>query len=108
MSSVAYAICQEARRKANLTQRELAARTGVSPSSIARIERGRMEPTLALLQRLVEGCGCELRIRVEEIDWSGRADWGELDFEARLRATASAAAFAAQVGTATRGPGEAA
>ncbi|MEO6468654.1 MAG: helix-turn-helix transcriptional regulator [Acidimicrobiia bacterium] len=93
--SAAYTICREARRTANLTQRELAERTGVSPSSIARIERGRMEPTFEMLQRLVEGCDQELLIQVRPIDWTRRASWGDLDFEARLRAIHSASEFAA-------------
>jgi transcriptional regulator with XRE-family HTH domain len=38
--------------------------TGVSPSTIARIEKGRMEPTVALLTRIVEACGLELRMSV--------------------------------------------
>ena len=93
--SAAYTICREARRTAALTQRELAERTGVSPSSIARIERGRMEPTFEMLQRLVEGCDQELLIQVRPIDWTRRASWGDLDFEARLRAIHSASEFAA-------------
>lgn len=60
--SAAYAICLSARRRAGLSQRALAAATGVSPSTIARIEKGRMEPTLALLTRLVDACGLELRL----------------------------------------------
>lgn len=92
--SAAYTICREARRAAGLTQRELAERTGISPSSIARVERGRMEPTLDLLERLVEGCGQELRIQVTDIEGSRRASWGDLDFEDRLRAIQSASEFA--------------
>jgi len=53
-----------ARREAGLSQRALAATTGVSPSTIARIEKGRMEPTVALLTRIVEACGLELRMSV--------------------------------------------
>jgi transcriptional regulator with XRE-family HTH domain len=60
-ASSAYAICLLARRRAGLSQRALAAATGVSPSTIARIEKGRVEPTLALLTSLVEACGLELR-----------------------------------------------
>lgn len=92
--SAAYAICQDARSRAGLSQRALAERTGVSASSVARIERGRMEPTLELLQRLVEGCGFELRIRLTEIDWSGRSDWGDLDVEGRLRSVRMVGEFA--------------
>ncbi len=54
-----------------------------------------MEPTFELLQRLVEGCDQEVLIQVRPIDWTRRASWGDLDFEARLRAIQSASAFAA-------------
>lgn len=64
--SSAYAICLLARRQAGISQRALAAATGVSPSTIARIEKGRMEPTVALLTRLVEACGLELRMSLVE------------------------------------------
>lgn len=60
--SAAYAICLSARRRAGLSQRALAALTGVSPSTVARIEKGRMEPTLSLLTRLVDACGLQLRL----------------------------------------------
>jgi len=43
-----------------------------------------MEPTFDLLTRLVDACGQELRIRVVDIDWSGRNDVGGLTFEERL------------------------
>ena len=84
MTSSAYAICREARRRGGISQRELAQRAGVSPSTVTRIERGRMEPTFDLLTRLVDACGQELRIRVVDIDWSGRNDVGGLRFEERL------------------------
>ena len=94
VTSSAYAICREARRRGGISQRELAQRAGVSPSTVTRIERGRMEPTFDLLTRLVDACGQELRIRVVDIDWSGRNTWGDLSFEARLRAVHSATEFA--------------
>ena len=84
MTSSAYAICQDARRRAGISQRELARRAGVSPSTVTRIERGRMEPTFDLLTRLVEACGRELRIRIAEIDWAGRNLLDGLSFEQRL------------------------
>ena len=56
---------REVRRRAGISQRTgLADR--VSPSTVARIERDRMEPTFDMLNRLVEACGCELRIRIAE------------------------------------------
>ena len=85
VTSSAYAICREARRKAGISQRALAGRAGVSPSTVARIERGRMEPTFDLLTRLVDVCDQELRIRITDIDWAGRSDQDQLTFEQRLR-----------------------
>lgn len=82
--SAAYAICLLARREAGLSQRALAAVTGVSPSTIARIERGRMEPTVALLTRLVEACGLELRLSLAPAA-SGAPPTKLLGAEERLR-----------------------
>ena len=45
------------RRRAGLSQRSLAARTGVSQPTIARIERGQEDPRLGTLQRLLGACG---------------------------------------------------
>ncbi len=47
----------KARRRAGLTQRVLAARTGVSQPTIARIERGKDDPRLGTLERLLNACG---------------------------------------------------
>lgn len=46
-----------ARRRAGLSQRELSHRTGVPQPAIARIERGRVSPTVATLDRLLAGTG---------------------------------------------------
>lgn len=46
-----------ARRRAGLTQRALAAKTGIAQETIARIEAGRMDPRVTTLDRLLEGCG---------------------------------------------------
>ncbi len=82
--SAAYAVCLLARRQAGLSQRALAAATKVSPSTIARIEKGRMEPTVALLTRIVEACGLELRMSVEMPRLATRAR-PPLSVEDRLR-----------------------
>ena len=82
--SASYAVCLLARRQAGLSQRELAATTGVSPSTIARIEKGRMEPTVALLTRLVEACGLELRMSVAKPRLSDRLQ-PPLSVEERLK-----------------------
>lgn len=46
-----------ARAAAQLTQRELAARTGVAQPTIARIELGLADPRSATLDRLLRACG---------------------------------------------------
>jgi transcriptional regulator with XRE-family HTH domain len=47
----------EARRRAGLTQRQLSAKAGIPQETIARIERGRVDPRVTTLDRLLEGCG---------------------------------------------------
>lgn len=101
MSTVAYALCRQARRDAGLTQRELAARAGVSPSTVARIERGRMEPTLELLLRLVEAAGLRLRLLLEPDDGADvRASdrRAAMDVEQRLAEAAAVASLRGIVG----------
>jgi transcriptional regulator with XRE-family HTH domain len=52
----------QARRAAGLTQRELARRSGVPQSAVARIERGQQVPRADTLGRLLGACGFELRL----------------------------------------------
>jgi hypothetical protein len=54
------ALVTAARRRAGLTQAELAKRAGTSQPAVARIERGAVEPELATLRRLLGACGEEL------------------------------------------------
>lgn len=54
---MAARMLRHARRSAGLTQRALAARTGVPQETIARIEAGRSDPRVETLDRLLEGCG---------------------------------------------------
>ncbi len=68
MSSDAWAVCREIRRRAGMSQRALAAAAGVTPATIARIEKGRMEPTLDLLQRLARGAEIGLRLAISAAD----------------------------------------
>jgi transcriptional regulator with XRE-family HTH domain len=51
-----------ARRRAGLTQRELASRTGMAQPAIARIERGRVIPSVATLDRLLRATGHSLEL----------------------------------------------
>lgn len=55
--SMAGRMVRDARRRAHLTQRELSAKVGIPQETIARIERGRVDPRVGTLDRLLEGCG---------------------------------------------------
>jgi transcriptional regulator with XRE-family HTH domain len=59
-----WALVREARRRAGLTQSELARRAQTSQPAVARYERGRSVPDIATLARLVEACGFELRLEL--------------------------------------------
>ena len=52
----------DARTASNLTQKELAERTGIAQTEISRIENGSRNPSIKLLQRLAEGLNMNLRI----------------------------------------------
>ena len=52
----------DARINSNLTQKELAIRSGVRQSNISRIENGSCSPTIATLQALAKGLGKKLTI----------------------------------------------
>lgn len=51
-----------ARADAGISQKELAARTGIDQSDISKIERGVANPSVATLKRLAKGLGTELVI----------------------------------------------
>lgn len=53
---------REARARANLTQRELAGKSGIPQETIARIERGRADPRVKTLDRLLEACEFGLEV----------------------------------------------
>ena len=52
----------EARNSQNLTQKELAERTGINQADISKIENGTRNPSLNLLKRLADGMGMVLKI----------------------------------------------
>jgi transcriptional regulator with XRE-family HTH domain len=60
--SMAGRMLRFARSRAELTQRQLAAKSGVPQETIARIERGRADPRLGTLDRLLEACGFGLEV----------------------------------------------
>jgi len=51
-----------ARMEQNLTQKELAEKTGIRQSNISRIENGNCSPTIATLQQIASGVGKTLHI----------------------------------------------
>lgn len=50
-------VLRQARRRAGLTQRELAGKAGVPQSQVAKIESGAIVPRVDTLDRLLEACG---------------------------------------------------
>lgn len=65
-------LIRNARRRAGLTQEQLARRSGHTRPSIARWEAGNREPTLATVQVLVEACDLALDLSLMKADSSLR------------------------------------
>ena len=73
-------LVREARRRAGLTQAELAARAETTQSAIARLESGRTSPSLEQVERLMRLCGFQLIVELAPYD-----DSDIVQAEARLR-----------------------
>ena len=52
----------DARISQNLTQKELAERTGIHQADISKLENGTRNPSLKLLKRLADGMGMDLKL----------------------------------------------
>lgn len=52
----------DARISQNMTQKELAERTGINQADISKLENGTRNPSVSLLKRLAKGMGMTLRI----------------------------------------------
>lgn len=52
----------EARTSQNLTQKQLAERTGINQADISKLENGTRNPTINLLKRLADGMDMILKI----------------------------------------------
>ena len=61
---VAGSLLREARRRAHLSQVELARRAGVTQSVVSAYESGTRQPSLPTLARLVSATGLDLDVRV--------------------------------------------
>ncbi len=55
----------DARVQQNMTQKELAEKTGIAQTEISRIENGSRNPSIRLLQRLADGMGMVLKVSFE-------------------------------------------
>jgi len=61
-------LVREGRRRAGLTQKELADRAGTTQSAIARLESGRSTPSLDTVERLLRLCGFQLIVEIAPYD----------------------------------------
>ena len=52
----------DARTSQNMTQKELAERSGINQADISKLENGTRNPSVNLLKRLAEGMGMALKI----------------------------------------------
>jgi transcriptional regulator with XRE-family HTH domain len=66
--TVAGSLVWQARTEARLTQRQLAEAAQVPQSTIADIERGRRQPSIPLLQRILRAAGMEVRFVLSPVD----------------------------------------
>ncbi len=62
------ALLCDARTRAGLSRRALAAKAGVPTSTVSRIENGQSDPTITMLQRLLSAAGVRLVIDVTSGD----------------------------------------
>ena len=89
-------LVREARKRAALTQAELADRAATTQSAIARLESGRTSPSLEQVERLLRLCGFQLIVELAPYD-----DSDIVQAEARLRRTPDQRIAAMQAGIKT-------
>ncbi len=81
---------RSARQAAGLSQRELAARTRVAQPTVARIERGQVDPRWATVDILLAACGQRIVVEVDTAtvaDNVDAADWASVLANRRLTPT---------------------
>ena len=66
------AVLRRARLQAGLTQTELARATATAQTAVSAYETGRKVPSVATLQRLLEGCGASLHVERPKLERAGR------------------------------------
>jgi transcriptional regulator with XRE-family HTH domain len=87
MAGIGNDLIREARKRAGLTQAELAQRAGTTQSAIARIETGDTAPSFDSVLRLVRLCDLDLDIMLvprDESDWTQALRLMQLSPEQRL------------------------
>jgi len=107
-------LVREARRRATLTQAELARRVGTTQSVIARVEAGATGSSLEYISRLLRACGYDIGVRLvsaADDDWTIAERNLTLTPSGRLTKLKSAVRFVeagrqARSGTAAGGAGE--
>lgn len=90
-------LIREARRRAGLTQQQLAERLGTTQSALARIESGRTEPSFRRVVAIVRACGLDLEphlVAADDADWSVASLNLSLDVDTRVRNHRKALRFA--------------
>jgi transcriptional regulator with XRE-family HTH domain len=71
-----------------VSQTELARRVGTTQSAIARLERGKTEPSLKRIKEILRALGLDLRVGIVPLDDSNWMDAKanlDLDVDARVR-----------------------
>src|SRR6059058_5364505 len=80
MAMIGGELVREGRKRAGLTQKDLADSAGTTQSAIARLESGRSTPSLETVERLLRLCGFQLIVELAPYD-----DSDVVQAEARLR-----------------------
>ena len=84
-------LIREARRRAGVSQAELARRIGTTQSAIARLERGQTEPSLKRIRDILRALGLDLSVGIVPLDDSNWLDAQTnlaLDVDGRVRQNA--------------------
>ncbi len=80
-------LIREARRRAGLTQAELAERIQTAQPNVARWESADMSPSVDVLTRVVQACGLDLLVRLvprEAGEWTRVEDTQQTSLNERL------------------------
>lgn len=83
-------LIREARRRAGLTQAELAERLATAQPNVARWESADMSPSIDMLARIIQACGLDLLVRLaprEADEWTRLDDSGLIDLTNRVEKT---------------------